>query len=664
MTLLIPLGLLGLLGVAALIIIYIIKPNYQQKFVSSTFVWKLSLKYKRRKFSANKLRNILLIICQVLILVSCAVILSQPALVLQTQIDRGEVVIVIDASASMRTQTDEISRFERAVNSAYSLAEKTFDSNGIVSVVLAGKDSSFVVQRESSETKQSALDAIGSLIDENLTQCTYGSTDMDAAMVYCEQITDINPDAVVCVFTDNQYSTVPKGVEINLIRDPEEWNLAILNAHAELIDGFYQVTVELACYGRDEVVNLELEVNGTNAEASPSGDGTQLVLSASGIDLTNDAVKKVIFKYQPTLDDVNTDDTIFRPLEGYDERIFSFKNMHFHVEADDNYTLDNDFYIYGGQKETLKIQYASSKPNPFFQNAVNVLTSALKSKYNIVPKYVKEGEDPELSGYDFYIFEHKMPANLPTDGVVYLVDPDSAPANSGFTVKGSYAFERTDIALTSVAEESDPLMKYITATDIAINRYQVLEKVDASYKILMTCSADGNPVFMYRETNVGNVKQKLAVLSFSVHYSNIVLLPEFPLMMYNMFEYFFPITVEKNYFEVFDNIVLNARGDVLTVSGPDMDDADFTEFPAKLSVSVPGVYTLRQSTFTGKEITEQIYVKAPAEESNIRAAFDTLANPFVSKNQSDYYKDLLFYIALALVVLLFAEWWLQSRDNM
>ena len=53
MKLLAPLGLLGLLGVVALIIIYIIKPNYQQKFVSSTFVWKLSLKYRKRKIPIN-----------------------------------------------------------------------------------------------------------------------------------------------------------------------------------------------------------------------------------------------------------------------------------------------------------------------------------------------------------------------------------------------------------------------------------------------------------------------------------------------------------------------------------------------------------------------------------------------------------------------------------
>ena len=62
-----PIGFLGLIGLIILIIIYIIKPNYQNKVISSTFIWKLSLKYTRRKIPISKLRNILLLICQILI---------------------------------------------------------------------------------------------------------------------------------------------------------------------------------------------------------------------------------------------------------------------------------------------------------------------------------------------------------------------------------------------------------------------------------------------------------------------------------------------------------------------------------------------------------------------------------------------------------------------
>ena len=72
MSFLTPLGFLGFLGVVALIIIYIIKPNFQNKIISSTFIWKLSLKYKKKRIPISKLRNIILFICQVLILSAAA----------------------------------------------------------------------------------------------------------------------------------------------------------------------------------------------------------------------------------------------------------------------------------------------------------------------------------------------------------------------------------------------------------------------------------------------------------------------------------------------------------------------------------------------------------------------------------------------------------------
>ena len=78
MKLLIPWGLLGLIGIAILIIIYIIKPNYQQKFVSSTYVWRLSRKYKKKKLPTSRLIDILIIICQILIVAICSMILAKP----------------------------------------------------------------------------------------------------------------------------------------------------------------------------------------------------------------------------------------------------------------------------------------------------------------------------------------------------------------------------------------------------------------------------------------------------------------------------------------------------------------------------------------------------------------------------------------------------------
>ena len=75
-----PLGFLGLLGLVVLIIIYIIKPNFQNKIISSTYVWKRSLKFKKKKIPISNLRNILLFLCQVLIITAASLILAQPFL--------------------------------------------------------------------------------------------------------------------------------------------------------------------------------------------------------------------------------------------------------------------------------------------------------------------------------------------------------------------------------------------------------------------------------------------------------------------------------------------------------------------------------------------------------------------------------------------------------
>ena len=49
MTFLYPLGLLGLLGIPVLIIIYIIKSKYTEQTVSSTYLWKLSERFLKKR---------------------------------------------------------------------------------------------------------------------------------------------------------------------------------------------------------------------------------------------------------------------------------------------------------------------------------------------------------------------------------------------------------------------------------------------------------------------------------------------------------------------------------------------------------------------------------------------------------------------------------------
>ena len=72
---------------------------------------------------------------------------------------------------------------------------------------------------------------------------------------------------------------------------------------------------------------------------------------------------------------------------------------------------------------------------------------------------------------------------------------------------------------------------------------------------------------------------------------------------------------------------------------------------------------MSQTTYFGKEVTEEVYVRTPAIESNIKLYEERLDGPTRAVQTEDGFKDLLVYLAAALVALLFIEWILKSKDN-
>ena len=121
-------------------------------------------------------------------------------------------------------------------------------------------------------------------------------------------------------------------------------------------------------------------------------------------------------------------------------------------------------------------------------------------------------------------------------------------------------------------------------------------------------------------------------------------------------------TLEEYVFEVNQNVTLNARGDKLDVVGPDVE-LELEEFPYDLKVIQPGTYTLTQVAMSGDLVIENFFVKIPAAESNIYSEESILTNPYFFEETESVDVDLLFYFALAVVSLLFIEWWLKSRER-
>ena len=668
MRLLTPIGLLGLISIAVLIIIYILKPNYQQKFVSSTYVWKLSLKYRKKKINTSKLRDILIIICQVFILAACSAILAKPALVVKEMETAPEVVAIIDSSASMRAGSMNETRYERAVLKTIQLAEATFAEKGTVSVIVADNTAEFISERTTSESKGVLKKKLNALIEsaqEGIIDCSYSTADIDGAIDLTEKIRKDNPKTKIYLYTDVQYSYVPKGIEIISVAEESEWNAAILNAYTVRVDGYYQFHVDVACYNKD-VLGLMVDLTISNPNAMDANDYTDPIFLNTKVDCLRDETKKIIFlpdKQYESLE-LKLADAVYCPLS-VAEWIYSYKSVSVMLNQDDSFKLDNSYEIYDGQREVIKIQYSSAANNPFFPAVIMNLQTAYAGRYDIQFTEVKKGLEYKTEGFDFYIFEHDVPQKLPTDGISMLVNPNIPSEGAGIE-----KFNGTPIPLGEGADgygysldagSNHPvLMAGLNPSNVKIQQYVKME-LDASYETLM--SFGGYPVIAAR--NEG--KDKTVIMSLSLHYSTLAITKEFPMLMYNIFQYYYPSTVTANSFEVNEKLQLKAREDKLIIKRDnDTYTQVFTEFPAVLEVDVPGTYTLTQENVfkPSNLIEEKIYVTIPSIESNICYIADTLPEPYNKVDEEDYFDDLLLYIAAALVAVLFIEWWLQSRETM
>lgn len=660
MTWLTSLGFLGLLGLAVLLLIYLLKPNFQQQSVSSTFIWKLSLKYKRRKNPISKIRNLLILLCQILIITACSFILAQPAIADVKEAVSNEKVVVIDASASMRMTVDDETRFERAVNQASEYCDGILAGGGTVTVILADEKAEYLTFRITEESAEAAtlVDKFEELLEP--LACSFGKGDIDGAMKLAENITIDNPQAEVVFYTGTQYIDKGKVTVIDVSDKQREWNVAVLDCRLNTSDGYYEFEADVACFGRNVDVTLNCDLEGVNPSIE-NDEGTKKNYSAA-ITLMNDEIVTVRFAPQLESSIENEKNNIF----GFDEKpgIYSFKNAMFYIEANDSFDYDNSYNMYGGNPEVIKIQYYSTKRNPFFSIMLVSLPDVYKDKFDIQVTEVTSG-DPAQEGFDLYIYEHAMPKTLPNDGVVWLVDPDYMPSEIRLTIGDRVSTDKENMFYFS-AGEKHPITDYIVPESIGVTQYtRILDWAGSDFTPILYC--EGDPVLLCKNELVeGQLANKVIIMPFSVHMSSLVIDPNFgfPSLFYGIFEYYLPSTTEKRVYEVNENISVRARSSSVRVDFPDGSSDELKEFPAVVETSRAGIYTFTQELISKKKLVETVFVKVPNDESNIARSVDRLQGPLqFSITETNYIMNILYILLGVLVALLFVEWWLSSRSG-
>jgi hypothetical protein len=508
---------------------------------------------------------------------------------------------------------------------------------------LASDTSKYLIQEATGEQSELVFDALNAIIDTPEEYCTFGSPDIAGAMKIAEQITAFREDASVNLYTDTSYLAQGK-VNVHMISDSTECNAAILDVRATLIENLYRIEIDVASYAQDSRITVQCEIFNVD------GNGTNIPVEVD-VYCSNDETKTIVLGYV-------TDGMSEEEAELIDEEVFvaEFDQIYVHVSEYDSLAEDNQFYLYGGRKPTVKIQYYSAMPNTYWRTALDILTDTLSDSWAVEVTEIKPGiNDKQLAteGFDIYIFEHAAPTTVPSDGIVIYSNPSKLPPDAGVRMGG--LMNASGELFLSVAEEHE-ILHNINAEKISVTSFTDIISSDGYTPLL--CFED-YPLLLVKD----DVDQKIVLMPFSVHFSNLVALPEFPLLLNNIANYFFRETIKGDYvYEPGDVISLDARASILEVTGPDTN-LSLEELPTEITLKQPGIYSLSQVPMSGETVVENIFVKIPASESNISLEEENLQNPYFFEASEENRIDLLFYFALAVVALLFFEWWLKSREQ-
>lgn len=617
-----PAGLWGLLGVPVLILIYIIKPKFQEKLVTSTFIWKLSQKYKKKSLPWQ-ITNLLLFAVQLLTIVAISLILARPVIV--TEDGAAEKIVILDASASMLVEGGAGSRFEEAKKQICDLADD-MESYGKMTVIVAGTDSYVLVERSDSERN------IKSLVEG--TTCTYGEADLNNAFLLAEEVHKENPEAAVYLFTDKQY---PENDSVKVVDVSEgAWNVAVCSMEVTKAENRELIfSAELASYGKDAAATVVLYVDDVLADA-------QLVGLLADVPAT---------------------------VEFTDLGIRQYETARVYVEAADAIPADNEYHLLDGREQTYEVLLVSEEPT-FLEAAlltfdnISVTTVASFEELDQGEQYLPDGtyvEDIPSTGYDLYVYDTLMPKTLPGDGAVWMINPEKVPKGVTFKLRDSVVSEAyMEKAPDSGSEVFAAISKEVSVNEVYINEYLEISSA-LGFETIYTCN--DAPVILAGEAE--NVRAVL--FAFDLSASNLPLRIAYPALIHNMVQYSLCPVLETSSYEVGDEVTLNkVSGAVLTsVKGSSADAVaeNYVRMPATYVAEEPGLYTINQVMSDNSIETTEYFVRMSAEESNLTAPGGSLPELEGSEAKVSYEKEITWWFVLALLLLIVVEWGLQYREQ-
>ena len=484
-----PLALLGLLFVPAVIAMYLLKLRRDETSVPSTLLWTKLVADVEANAPWQRLRRSLLLLLQLLLVLLLALLAARPFLERPAGL-AGDIVLVIDTSASMSATDVRPNRLEAAKAAALD-ALRDLPNGGKVSVIAAGRTARVVA------TGSGDLGRIRQAIAS--IEPTAATGDLGDALRLASALAARSADAEIVVATDAALARAPTTRTQAPIRvlqvgtEPKNQAIAALSIRT--------AASALTKSAFVSVANLDLATVKRRIEVY--GDGT--LLEARDVYLDPLARADIV------VDDITQQNT--RHVEVVEVRLVADEDEG--ASSDDRLAVDDRAWAVVPSDELRQILVVG-EGDPYLETALSYLPNT--------ELYGRKPTDyPSTTGLDQFeliIFEGYLPPTLPANPILAIAPPRSSPLGE---VAGT--LKEPGIGALSADE---PLLRYVDLSTTHIAESKKLVLPDWARPVIP--GPTGSPL-LYAGDRAG---LKTAVMAFEPRKSDLPLQVAFPILLANV----------------------------------------------------------------------------------------------------------------------------------
>jgi hypothetical protein len=610
-----PYMLLTLAAIPILIIIHTLKPKPRQVDVTNLFLWNEVLRERSYNLSVERFKKNLPLILQILMVILAALALARPTWTYWTA-KTGNLILVIDTSASMKTRSESGIRFDLARQKALQMVEKR-DRDQQVLLVEAGK---------TPLVKAGFLNHTGRIRDLiNKLKPTDAPADLESAIYLALSFVDPAREDLLYLITDGA------GQDLSDLVSGHPKIRPVIIAGGEQNIGITKFEFRQHVDGSDQY-EFMLEIK--NFHVAPLECPIRL-----SIDRTVLFERVIAFESREK-------QVLIIPYAGLINGISRAT-----LEIDDDFTVDNRAYLFLNAAKEIWVLLVS-KGNQFLEK---LLAAYPNFRVNSVKEVIPSSWSEQTSRHDIVIVD-RMDFPATDRGNFLLIDAfsPSVPVRNSGRVRGPeiLAWDRRS-----------PLMADVNLSGLIVEESAALQ-TEARLAPVIEAAQTG---LMYAVEKNG---LRAVVLGFDLTRSDLPFKVAFPVMMSNIFNWLNPYRLEFSILQTragegFD-IYFNPRTDILYTRAP---SEKWDKHPVKTNpfryrnTDRVGIYTVAEN---GKERYFTVNLADESESDITPRALDKLSGqpgrPRVSEEIAASRPLWMLFIILG-CGLLMLEWysWLKIK---